>query len=205
MSANRPRWLLAAAALALAAATACTGQPAEELSGDQPTATDEVPSPLADCESLAAPPVEAAASGTGAGDPLPAVTLPCFTGGAPVELADLPGPAVVNLWASWCPPCRDELPVLQEYADQMDGRVHVVGVVTEDTRAGAAAFATEAGVRFPAVYDRDGQVRAATGAVGLPVTLFVDGNGAVSYLHQGELDADALHRYADEHLGVGRP
>jgi thiol-disulfide isomerase/thioredoxin len=199
-----PRTVLAIAVLILAVTAACGGDP--EPTDDAATAgAVGAASPLADCASLTAPPPAAGANRAGSHDPLPAVTLPCFAGGQAVSLADLAGPAVVNLWASWCGPCRQELPVLQRYADEMDGRVHVVGVVTQDSRAGAAAFAAEAGVTFPALYDREGELLVAIAAVGLPATLFVGGDGEIRYLHNRELDDEALRRHAEEHLGVGLP
>jgi thiol-disulfide isomerase/thioredoxin len=79
-------------------------------------------SPFADCAELTP-----TAGSTGK---LPDLTLPCFTGGRPVGLADLRGPAVINLWASWCGPCRTELPAMQRLADQAGDRLRVVGVDT---------------------------------------------------------------------------
>lgn len=169
-----------------------------------------VESPLAGCARLRAPPPEAPAPATPAGGdadagargPLPELELSCVTGGEPVALDRLPGPAVVNLWASWCYPCREELPVLQRFADRTAGRVHVVGVVTSDTRTRAAAFAGDAGLTFPMLYDPDGHLLAELPTVGLPKTLFVDANGTVRHLHQAPLDADTLTALAAEHLRV---
>lgn len=195
----------AAAALTLAVLVAVAGCGG----GDEPAAgaSPSPLSPLDDCAALAAPPAGSPPAEHRPGAPeitLPEVTLPCFTGDEPVALADLTGPAVVNLWASWCRPCRRELPVLQEYAEQ--GGVHVVGVVTEDTRERAAAFARDAGITFPALYDRDGAVDAAVPGVGLPATLFVDGEGQVRHVHrEKELDRDQLAELANEHLGVTGP
>lgn len=184
-------------------ATAVTGGCGGGGSGE-PT---PVPSPpLAGCEALTSPPpaVPAAAPTTGA-ERLPALRLPCLSGGDTVALEQLAGPAVVNLWASWCRPCRDELPVLQRYADRADGRVHVVGVVTEDTRTRAVSFARDAGITFPALHDVDGRLLAGIPAVGLPVTLFVDAGGRISYLHNAQLDEESLVDLAAEHLGVVPP
>ncbi|MGH3682355.1 MAG: TlpA family protein disulfide reductase [Natronosporangium sp.] len=169
--------------------------------GDDP---DVTVSPLADCQGLTGPPAEAAAAPVSeAGEPLPDLTLPCFTGGEPFRLADLRGPAVVNLWASWCTPCREELPALQRYADQTAGRVHVLGVVTEDPRPAAAAeLATDLGIRFPALLDEAGRLRAEVGAVGLPVTLFVDAAGQLRYVHPAQLDQEELATLVAEQLGA---
>ncbi len=72
-----------------------------------------------------------AATPGGAGTPLPATALNCLDGSGPVRLAELGRPAVVNLWASWCEPCRAELPAIQAYA--ATGAVTVIGVDTADT------------------------------------------------------------------------
>jgi thiol-disulfide isomerase/thioredoxin len=207
------RRVLVAVVLGSAVAVAgCTGGPAGGPATGPEGATG-TGSPLAGCAALAVPPPRAAPGRdgpAGGSSPLPAVTLPavtlpCFTGGEPVAVADLAGPAVVNFWASWCPPCRDELPALQRFAGQTSGRVHVVGVVTMDNRETAAALATDTGATFPALYDRDGRLHTAVAAGGLPATLFVDAGGRVRYLHNGELDGAALRRYAAEHLGVDAP
>jgi thiol-disulfide isomerase/thioredoxin len=203
-------------ALLVVPAGCAAGVPAGGPAADQEPPA-QVPAPLLDCTGLAAPP---RAAGAGAPPPsppalppvtLPSVTLPCVTGGAPVAFDGLRGPAVINLWASWCLPCRVELPMLQEFADDTGGAVHVVGVVTRDTHDAASWFADAAGVSFPSLYDRDGQVLDALPALGalplgsLPVTLFVDGHGQVRHVHQfPELDAAALDRLAAEHLGITR-
>jgi thiol-disulfide isomerase/thioredoxin len=209
--------VVAAAVLALTAA--CTG--AEQGRPDAPAAAVAAAAPpYADCAGLDAPPPEAApdtlppeAAGAGtaaAGTPvapvaLPAITLTCFSGGgAPVALAGLRGPAVVNLWASWCPPCRSELPELQRYAERAAGRVHVVGVVTEDPAPERpASLAIDLGLTFPSLFDPDGRLLAALARSALPVTLFVDAAGAVRFIHHAQaLDEAAVERLVAEHLGV---
>jgi thiol-disulfide isomerase/thioredoxin len=164
-------------------------------------AEQTVSSPLADCTGLTEPlaPAETRAGG----EPLPDLTLPCFTGGEPFRLADLRGPAVVNLWASWCPPCREELPALQRYADRTAGEVHVLGVVTQEARRGApATLAQDFGLTFPALDDRDGLLMVEVAGSNLPATIFVDAAGSMRYVHRGPLDEEALDELAAEHLGV---
>jgi thiol-disulfide isomerase/thioredoxin len=164
--------------------------------------------PFADCAGLAAPPPRAptppSAAGSAAGAvTLPEIALPCYAGGTEVSVAGLRGPAVVNLWASWCAPCIRELPVLQRFADRNAGRVHVVGVVSADERAAASALGQELGVRFPALFDSAGALMRELSRSGLPVTLFVDDRGAVRLLYTAEaLDAETLDRLAERHLGL---
>jgi thiol-disulfide isomerase/thioredoxin len=128
--------------------------------------------------------------------------LPCFTGGEPFRLTDLRGPAVLNLWGSWCEPCRAELPAVQRLADRTAGRLHVIGVDTRDTRDAGGSFAADKGVRVSTLYDRDEHLMSALGVMNLPVTVFVDGSGT-TYVHRGRaLDDAALADLAGRHTGV---
>ncbi|WP_130509545.1 TlpA family protein disulfide reductase [Krasilnikovia cinnamomea] len=178
-----------ATSLALAA---CTGE-------ERVAAPPGQPSPFADCAALAAPP--SAGPGLPAGAALPDLELPCFTGGAPVRLADLRGPAVVNLWASWCEPCRTELPAMQRLAEASAGRLTVVGVDTGDDRDAAAGFAADKRVTLPTLYDRDRKLITALGRTTLPVTVFVDGQGRAR-VEPLPLDADRLAARVRDWTGV---
>ncbi|BFU41916.1 TlpA family protein disulfide reductase [Krasilnikovia sp. MM14-A1004] len=188
------------------ALTACT---ASERSAPPPGQ----PSPFVDCAALTAPPPSAAASaagaaaggqeagGSGAGAALPDLELPCFTGGAPVRLAGLRGPAVVNLWASWCEPCRTELPAMQRLAAQSAGTLTVVGVDTGDDRDAAAGFATDKRVTMPTLYDRDRKLITALGRTTLPVTVFVDARGR-SHVEPLPLTEESLAARVRDWTGV---
>jgi cytochrome c biogenesis protein CcmG, thiol:disulfide interchange protein DsbE len=130
-----------------------------------------------------------------------AVELPCFTGGRPIRVGDIRGPAVINLWASWCEPCRDELPVMQRLADRAHGRLHVLGVDTGDGRDAAASFAAAKQVRMPTLYDRNRTLLAALGRINLPVTVFLDTAGR-HYVHALPLKARELSTLVSRHTGV---
>jgi cytochrome c biogenesis protein CcmG, thiol:disulfide interchange protein DsbE len=134
---------------------------------------------------------------------LPAVTLDCL-GGGELDLGRAPGtPTVVNLWASWCTPCREELPVLQEFADAAADQVQVVGVISKDGVPQADSFATDAGVSFPGAFDGEGRLMAELGLPGLPATYFLDASGAVVHTETGPVDSvDELEGLVAEHLGV---
>jgi cytochrome c biogenesis protein CcmG/thiol:disulfide interchange protein DsbE len=134
---------------------------------------------------------------------LPAVSLPC-PGGGTLDLGRAPGgPTVVNLWASWCTPCREELPLVQEFADIAAGRVGVVGVISKDGVPQADSFATDAGVTFPSAYDRDGRLMDELGVNVLPFTYLVDADGALVFTKVGSIaSVDELRALVAEHLGV---
>lgn len=145
------------------------------------------------------------AGGARAGrSPAPAVTLECLGGGGKLDLGTPLGkPVVVNVWASWCRPCREELPALQRYADRMKGKVLVLGVVHGDTYPASLALAKELEIRLPTLYDREGALMKAVGRTALPVTLFIDGTGRLAYVYNGEpLTEASLGALVDEHLAV---
>ncbi|MEO5652334.1 MAG: TlpA disulfide reductase family protein, partial [Marmoricola sp.] len=99
-------------------------------------------------------------SGPAAVKRLPEVTLQSLGGGEPVDLRSLRGPLVVNLWASWCVPCRTELPLYAAFAKKYAGRVDVLGIDFQETRVEAALqLARKSGVRYPLLADPDGAVR----------------------------------------------
>jgi thiol-disulfide isomerase/thioredoxin len=134
---------------------------------------------------------------------LAGITLPCLTGGEPVEVARLGRPTVINLWASWCGPCRVELPEFQRVADAAGDDLVVLGVVTEDSAAKAASLAADLGITFPSVLDETGQVQGAIGYTALPITLFVDGGGIVRHVYAGPtLTSPGLVDLVRTHLGV---
>jgi thiol-disulfide isomerase/thioredoxin len=185
--------LLVAAVIMLAIA-GCSG-PAPTEPAPPP------PSPFRSCPTTAA---DTAGTGGGSvGEAMPNVTLPCFTGAEPVALQALGKPAVVNIWASYCAPCRTELPELQAFADEAGDRVVVLGVVTGDTWDAAAHAGADFGVTFPAVFDPDRSLLSALGRNAIPVTLFVDGAGIVRHIDMsGKLTLPTLRTLAEQYLAI---
>jgi thiol-disulfide isomerase/thioredoxin len=134
---------------------------------------------------------------------LPRLTFVCAGGGS-LDLTRAPGvPTLVNLWGSWCSPCRDELPVLQKLADAAGDRVHVIGVISKDGLPQANSFAADAGVTFPSAVDGEGRLMVGVGINVLPYTYFLDAGGAVTYTQVGPVSSLAqLRTLVAEHLGV---
>lgn len=139
---------------------------------------------------------------------LPEVTLPCLGGGPAVDLSSLRGPLVVNLWAGWCAPCREELPIYQAFHEKYDGRVPVLGIDYNDTQPGAALeLAQQTGVTFPLLAD-PGTALDGAGSLpripGLPMLVLVGESGEVEHFEFVQITSLAqLERLVEEHLGVG--
>ncbi|MFY1674709.1 TlpA family protein disulfide reductase [Plantactinospora sp. WMMB334] len=143
----------------------------------------------------------------GSGSALPAVRLPCFSGETEVAVGELRGPAVINLWASWCPPCRRELPAFQRLSARAGDRLRVIGVNTRDSWPAAESIGVDFGLEFPSLYDRDQTLlRELGGRAVLPITLFVDADGRIRHRDEtGALDDAALTALVRRHLGVAVP
>ncbi len=133
-------------------------------------------------------------------DRLPEVTLDALDGGKPVDLTTLRGPMVINLWASWCTPCRKELPKYQAYAEKHRGSVDVLGIDFQETRPAAArALARETGVEYPLLSDPDGRLR----AIGLPKVILLDSSGRIAHEEYVEITSvRQLETLVDDHLEV---
>jgi thiol-disulfide isomerase/thioredoxin len=136
---------------------------------------------------------------------LPDLTLPCFAGGQPLSLTRVRGPAVLNLWSSYCGPCREELPAVQRLADRAGGGLHVIGVDTNDDRDAAASFGVDVGISVPTLFDPGQRLLLALGKRGLPATVFMDAAGR-TYVYNGPaLDDAALTALVREHTGLAVP
>jgi thiol-disulfide isomerase/thioredoxin len=155
--------------------------------------SDSPPSPFVDCSGI----TQASPSSTD----LPALSLPCFTGGKQVAIAGVRGPAVINFWASWCEPCRAELPVMQQLATTESGKLTVIGVDTGDRRDAGASFAADKKVSMPTLVDQDQKLFGALGGHALPMTVFVDARGHRS-IYPLPLDARKLAEQVRAHTGV---
>jgi len=126
------------------------------------------------------------------GKPAPAFTLPALHDGAgPVTPEALRGRVwVLNVWASWCAPCRDEHPLL--VAAARAGEVPIVGLNYKDDPRAAAEWLLKLGDPYTAIAaDRDGRAGIDWGVYGVPETFVIDAAGVVRFKHIGPLDAEA--------------
>jgi thiol-disulfide isomerase/thioredoxin len=126
--------------------------------------------------------VEQCSPGTGsASHTMPAVTLPCLGGGPAVDLARLKGPLVINLFAQWCGPCREEMPFYQQLSEKGRGKVAVLGIDYLDTQPGRAVdLVSQSGVTYPLLADPASDLRAPFRIHGLPGVILVDAHGEVA-------------------------
>jgi cytochrome c biogenesis protein CcmG, thiol:disulfide interchange protein DsbE len=149
-------------------------------------------------------------AGCGGGDDgesgsLPDLTLPAVDGGSEIDLTALDGPAVVNLWATWCAPCRRELPDFEQVHQARGDEVAFVGVNIGDTADAAGSFLDEVGVTFPNYLDERNDLTAELGTATLPVTLVLDADGRIVTEHIGPMTAAELTDAIDDALAAPDP
>jgi peroxiredoxin len=136
----------------------------------------------------------AAAAVTASAAVQPSATAPDFTlrsiGGANLRLAEQRGQVVlVNFWATWCGPCRQEMPHLNRLYDKYRSAGFVLlGVNIDDDPRAAADLATKLGVHFPVLLDTDKKVSRAYDMSAMPATLLIDRDGRVRHIHRGYRD-----------------
>lgn len=127
-----------------------------------------------------------------AGERLPDVELVGLTDGRTTSLAAIEGPAVVNLWATWCTPCRREIPDFEAVHQARGDEVRFVGINIGEDAEDAAAFLAEVGASYDQYLDPQGFVVTELGTATMPVTLVLDADGAISTEHLGPMDQGDL-------------
>ena len=139
-------------------------------------------------EKKAAPPLTVMTEGSTAKD----FTLK-VADGSTITLSSFKGkPVVLNFWASWCPPCRAEMPVLKDAAGAYEGKVQFIGVNIQDGDGNFRRALSEFGLSYPNGRDEDLAISQAYGVMGLPKTIFINRKGVVSYVHAGKIDEATL-------------
>ncbi len=127
-------------------------------------------------------------------------------GGGRVDLNGLRGrPVIINFWASWCAPCRSEMPDLisawRKHADQ-GLEILAVNLTDQERRKDVVRFVADLGMPFPVLLDTDGKARETYALASLPTTVFLDSAGIVRSLHSGPLTRSALARGLEAILGT---
>lgn len=194
-------WVLAAVVV-MGLLAACEPGQSGAGAGDQPSGGESQSRSIPGADKLTACP--SVPSRPPVANALPDISLPCLGKGPDVRLSALRGPMVVNVWAQWCGPCRNEAPYLAELKKKAGDKIQLLGIDYADPRPELAVkFATEQQWDYPHVVDDEKTTQQALKIAGPPLTAFVDQDGAVVYIHRGELTSQQqLDQLVREKLGV---
>ena len=129
--------------------------------------------------------------------------LDCLDGGVGASIDSIKGPAIINVWGSWCGPCKEEMPILRSFYEKAQGKVLLIGVdVEEASLEDGSKFVENNGITWPNLFDADGKSRAYFG-MGVPVTWFIASDGSVAHKHIGVLKNEIdLISLTSKYLGV---
>ncbi|MCB0968196.1 MAG: TlpA family protein disulfide reductase [Ilumatobacter sp.] len=131
---------------------------------------------------------------------LPDVEIVSLDGTETTSLADLEGPAVINLWATWCAPCRREIPAFEEVHQARSDEVRFVGINVGEDADVAAEYLAEVGATYDQFSDSAGYVVTELDTTAMPVTIVIDANGNITERKLGPMDEDDLNVAIDEAL-----
>jgi len=137
--------------------------------------------------------------GAPARDDLPTTSAAEFE----AHLATIDRPALVNVWASWCLPCRSEATLLNEAFRRYGDEIEFIGVDVQDNQTDAKRFLAEFGLDFDYFFDRDRSVPNFYGGFGTPITMFFGPKGELIRVHNGVVDERTLALNIDELLRLG--
>ena len=131
------------------------------------------------------------------------VEMGCLDQSEGAQLGALVGPIVVNVWGSWCGPCKKEMPVLRAFHDKAKNKLQLIGVDVEEANLeDGQKYVERNGITWPNLYDPDGRSREYFG-MGVPVTWFIAADGSVAHKHIGIInDLDEILTLTEKHLGI---
>lgn len=133
-------------------------------------------------------------SGLEVGSIAPDFELKTLTGES-VKLSDLRGKKVLlNFWATWCPPCKAEMPEMQAFYEETKDDVAILAV-NLDPNNDVAGFAKEGGYTFPIVLDQSDEVKNTYGILSIPTTFFLDEKGKITHTFMGKMTIDDMKKY----------
>ena len=131
------------------------------------------------------------------------VELECLDGTTGAQLGALKGPMILNVWGSWCGPCKEEIPIFRSFYEKAKDKVSLVGIdVEESSIEDGRKFVASSGITWPNLYDPDGRSREYFG-MGVPVTWFIAADGTVVGKKIGAVkDENELITLTNKYLGV---
>jgi thiol-disulfide isomerase/thioredoxin len=146
---------------------------------------------LVDCSTLD---VDASVQGT---------QLDCLDGSTGIVLEALRGPAVVNVWGSWCGPCKEEMPYFVDFYSKAKDKLVLLGIDVEEAQVSDGRhFVETRGITWPNLYDPDGRTAGVLG-MGVPITYFVDAQGVTVYKKIGVITSSKeLAELTEKYLGI---
>ena len=133
--------------------------------------------------------------------PAPDFTL-ALLDGKTFHLGDHKGkPVMINFFASWCLPCREEMPVIEKIVREYQPKgVVFLGIAVDDTDAKMKDFVAKYGVTFPVGLDKTAAIQKSFGLYGIPTTYFIDKQGVINYFHSGSVTEELLQHELDKLL-----
>jgi thiol-disulfide isomerase/thioredoxin len=170
---------LVAIAIAVLLLAGCSS-PSEKIAGE-----------VVSCESISSSTIENS------------IMLDCLDGSKGASVDSIKGPAIINVWGSWCGPCKEEMPILHSFYEKAQDKLALIGVdVEEASIEDGRKFVEHNGITWPNLYDADGKSRAYFG-MGVPVTWFIAVDGSVAYKHIGVIKSEKeLISMTSKYLGV---
>ena len=131
------------------------------------------------------------------------IELGCLDGSSGASVNALRGPMIINVWGSWCGPCKEEIPIFRSFYEKVGGKLQLIGVDVEEASINDGRdFVLKNGITWPNLFDIDGRSRAYFG-MGVPVTWFISSSGRVEYKKIGAIKNEIeLIALTSKYLGV---